>query len=635
MTIDYEAIDESERLEAGVLAALVEKLTPFDPVDVLAAIGGLQLLPENADHLARLEAFAHAVAALGDEAGQHLISRNRLRQLANTEPLGGEGIAAQEDPCDNALTEAFTYHGGTYIVFPGQVDEATFQLRHLAAAVFANPNAYPTEDFVIRADRLLLAALALSTEIARRAGLGRGVLPTFLGRETDVVVPESELLAQLKQAVSFHRDELDQLLTEQQLSLTDLHRLIRPIGSVSIANYQLDQGDLQPCPIVQAGQHYIVALPGMLLAAARHALICLALEYDVQDELAQQYHADVWRSVVQSLGYLGNPLLGPLETETPASRGWQHAFFHLDTDKILCVLLITDTLKGYPSDWVFGRWQVEQEKGDIAAYIRLVEERLSKWSSPPREVFFLVLVQPAGRTLFWNHQGLDAQASSLRLVLTAGDLETLAFLESDEPLALWKFAYHSWNIRQHAHVWASGELNEFDLYRKYGYSYYISDQERPGIIHVLPGGAGELRQEVLRQYDQHATRPYEPEYVTDVVTAYGTREIPLYVPLRLHDLHCVSRSNCSPTTPFHFASFFPGEIREKRQMGLTRPSLTTSRPILPTMSSCSHSLPESVRSLIRRITVESEHSCRRSLKDWECSFPRHSRECSPPSPLCG
>lgn len=536
MTIDYEAIDESGRLEAGILAALVEKLTPFDPADVLAAIGGLQLLPENADHIVRLEAFAHAAAALGDEAGQHPISRNRLRQLANTEPLGGKGIAQHEDPCDNALTEAFTYHGGMYTVFPGQVDEATFQLRHLAAAVFANPDAYPTPEFADQADKVLLAILVLSTEIARRAGLGHGVLPTFLGREAEVVVPESQRLTQLKQAVSFSQNELDQLLAKWNLSLSDLHRLIRPIGSVSIANYQLDQGNLQACPIAQTDLQYIVALPGMLLAAARHALIRLAFEYGVQNELAQQYHAAVWHNVVQSLGYLGNPLLGYLETEPPTTRGWQRAFFSLDTDKLLCALLITDPLEGYPSDRVFGRWQMEQEKGEIDAHIRLVEKRLSNLPSPPREVLFLVLVQPAGRTLFWNHQGLDSSATALRMVLTAADLETLAFLESDEPLALWKYAYHSWHVRQHTYVWTSGELNEFFLYRKYGYSYYVSDQKRPDIIHALPGGAGELRQEVIRKHDQHATRSYEPEYVTDVVTLYGTREVPLYIPLHLHDL---------------------------------------------------------------------------------------------------
>jgi len=535
MTIDFEAIDEAGRLEAGILNVLVEKLSPYDPADMLAAVGGLQLLPENTDRAVRLEAFAHAAASLGDEANKPHISLHRLRQFANTEPLGGEGVARQEDPSDNALTEAFTYHGGMYVVFPGNLDESTFHLRHLAAAVSEDPTAYPAPDFVARANRLLATILALSTEIARRADLGRGVLPIFLGREADVVVPDSQRLAQLKQAVSFSREELEHFLARRRLSLSVLDRLIAPLGSVTIANYQIDNGDLQVRPIIQAGDKLIVALPGMLLVAARHELIRLAFEYGVEGELAQQYRAAVWHSVEQSLGYLGNSLFARLEAEGPAIRGCQHALFHLDSDKLLCVLLVTDSLEGYPLDRAFGKWQLEREKADIGIQLQLVEEQLFSLSSPPNEILFLVLVQPIGRTLFWNYHGLDTPAASLQLVLTAADLETIAFLEGGDQLALWKYARHSWQVRERAHVWASGELNEFYLYRKYRHSYYVSDKERPDIIHILPGGAGELRQEVIRRYDQHAARSYVTDYITDVVTLYDTREVPLYAPLRLHD----------------------------------------------------------------------------------------------------
>src|SRR5438445_9437989 len=108
MAMNFEAIDGAGRLKAGILESLVEKLFPYDPADVLAAVGGLQLLPENADRAVRLEAFAHAAATLEGQSGKPRISLNRLRQLANTEPLGREGVAEQEDPSDNALTEAFT-----------------------------------------------------------------------------------------------------------------------------------------------------------------------------------------------------------------------------------------------------------------------------------------------------------------------------------------------------------------------------------------------------------------------------------------------------------------------------------------------------------------------------------------------
>lgn len=132
--MDVDTMDETGYLDAGILESLAEKLLPYDAADLLAAIGGLQLLPENADRAVRLEAFAHTAASLDYERDKPSISLHRLRQFANTEPLGKGLIAAQEDPCDNALTEAFTYHGGTFIVFPGIVDESTFILRHLAPA---------------------------------------------------------------------------------------------------------------------------------------------------------------------------------------------------------------------------------------------------------------------------------------------------------------------------------------------------------------------------------------------------------------------------------------------------------------------------------------------------------------------
>ena len=540
MTIDFEAIDDAGRLKAGMLAALVEKLSPYDPADVLAAVGGLQLLPENADRALRLEAFAHAAATLDDEPDKSRITLHRLRQFANTEPLGGAGVAKQEYPCDNALTEAFTYHGGMHIVFPGHVDESTFHLRHLAAAVSADPASYPAPDFVTRADRLLAAVLALSTEIARRAGLGRGVLPVFLGREADVVVPDSHRLAQLKQAVSFSREEFERCLAERQLPIAAFERLVRPLGSVSIADYQIDHGDLQTRPIVQAGDQFIIALPGMLLVAARHELIRLAFEYGVAGELAQQYHAAVWHSVEQSLGYLGNSLFARLKDEEPAIRDYQHALFHLDTDKLLCALLVTDSLEGYSRDRAFSTWQWKREKAEIVAQIQRIEETLFSMASPPNEVLFLVLVQPSGRTVFRDFHGFETSAASSRLILTAADLETIAFLESGEQLALWKYARHSSQIREQTFVRATTSLNEFALYRICGHSYSVPVQERPEEIGILPGGAGDLRQEVLRQYDQHAVRSYMPDYVTDVITLYGTREIPLYAPLHLHD----QRSAC-------------------------------------------------------------------------------------------
>jgi len=57
------------------LAALDAAVSGFDRIDLLSAVAGLQLLPENAERIVRLEALAHRVAC-----GQF----NRSRKVAPT-----------------------------------------------------------------------------------------------------------------------------------------------------------------------------------------------------------------------------------------------------------------------------------------------------------------------------------------------------------------------------------------------------------------------------------------------------------------------------------------------------------------------------------------------------------------------
>jgi hypothetical protein len=531
--MEFEAIDENGHLDAGTLQALAEKLLPYDPADLLAAIAGLQLLPKNADRAVRLEAFAHVAASLDYEPDKPHISLHKLKQIANSEPLGKGFIAAQEDPCDNALTEAFTYHGGTFIVFPGIVDESTFILRHLARAIHSHIDAYP-EGFVNMVDMLLTAVLLLSNELAHRAGLDRGVMPIFLGREGDVIVPDSRRLTQLKEVISFSKEELTSLLTQRHIPVQALERLIIPIGTVSLADYQLDCGDLQTRPIVQVDEHYIVAIPSMLLVAVRHEVLRLAFVHKVQDMVAQHYHESVWQTVVQSLGFMHNVVL-PLSISVPLTipccRG---SLFNLDTDKLIYAILVTDSLEEYDLAHAYGAWPIEHVQAELEKNLKAAEEAIFNTYSP-KEILFLVLFQQIGRSVYLHYRRSETFLTSLKLNLTAADLETISFLEGGEQLTLWKYTRISSKASEHAHIVSTGELNEFYLYRKYGYSYVIPDKQQQSVIGMLPGGAGELRQEVIHLYDPHAVVSYLPGYVIDVVALHGTSTVPLYAPLTPHD----------------------------------------------------------------------------------------------------
>ncbi|MCG6138708.1 MAG: hypothetical protein MET45_29620 [Nostoc sp. LLA-1] len=282
MTTDSKNPQRLYRSQQNPLSKFINILSVYDPVDLLAAVAGLQLMPENAERAIRFEVLAHAIASVNSK-GFGNKTRANLKQLEKicNDSSSLKSFIWMEDPFANPFTEAFTFYGGSYIVFPGIAEESTFIWRQLINAIFFHPNPFPNYQFERKARQLFLAVLALSNEIARRAGLERGIEPISAPRD-NVVIPSSQRLVQLKKAVSFSQSELSNLLTTRNLPSSALEELILPLGTVSLTNYQVDNGELLVRPIVQTADRFIVAIPGMLLSAARNELIRVAIEYGVK-----------------------------------------------------------------------------------------------------------------------------------------------------------------------------------------------------------------------------------------------------------------------------------------------------------------------------------------------------------------
>src|SRR5689334_13001244 len=119
-----------------LLDDLIKLLQPYDAADLLASAAALQICPQNADKVIRLDALTHAIASLSHQSEKQRISQHRLMQLCNNPPLGKGQIQSHEDPAEQAFTEAFTFTGGSYVVFPGAIPDATFILKHLNRAIF-------------------------------------------------------------------------------------------------------------------------------------------------------------------------------------------------------------------------------------------------------------------------------------------------------------------------------------------------------------------------------------------------------------------------------------------------------------------------------------------------------------------
>lgn len=147
---------------------------------------------------------------------------------------------------------------------------------------------------------LIRAVLVMSDEIARRAGLTHNIAPQERPNRR-IVVPASKRLRQLQRAVTFRQSDLADLLASHGVPPATLDELTTPMGQLSIDDYQLDQGTLLARPIVRLGSHLIVALPGQLLVALRHAIVLRARAHGLVDELAARYHAAVISTVHDSL----------------------------------------------------------------------------------------------------------------------------------------------------------------------------------------------------------------------------------------------------------------------------------------------------------------------------------------------
>src|ERR1019366_3152940 len=173
----------------------------------------------------------------------------------------------------------------------------------------------------------------------------------------------------------------------------------------------------------------------------------------------------------------------------------------------------------------FGLWKTPNLSAVVTDRLRQVVEGVYSQHPQINEVFALVLMQAVGRFVAIGFDGPNIMS----LPIGAADLCTLCLLEGGKDLILWQFAKSKETIRRYAHITPTGVLDEYAVYRKNRYSYYASDDYRPNLIWMVPGGAGSLRREVYRERDWHGVQSYEPNQLIEVSCLHSP-DVPVYVP---------------------------------------------------------------------------------------------------------
>lgn len=547
----------------------------FDPLDLVTRAAALQLVPENADRLMRLYGVAGIAASLPPSTERPRMSATKWRKFLNEPPLSTSLFFLAEDPFNNPFTEILTFHGGSHVVFPGNDDDATFVFRHLAKAIFHSSNPFSNPGFAEEARKLCASVLTISNEIARRANLTHYVLPApgpqgpvfgpspeAIGRfmeETgislqemlaqnheqlhpllvppgEVIVPAAERFKVLKEAVCFSAPELRRLLGRVGASLETLEPLVSKQGSVRLDELDHQSSPLFVNPILHDGNdRYVVAVPRTLVFALCNALVTLALQHGVQEELADRYRWVVFFTAQQSLMFLGNDLLSMVRPDLSEPSTFE-ALFSLDGDKVISVLLATDDLQDYDVEKASSGYLNETLTDRLHTRMEKLEAKVLD-TLAPNEVLHLILIQGIAPSVLMTSGFLGNPLSSRQLALSVCDLETISLLEAGDQLALWKYAGAQKRVRQRRMVHrVSNQLDEFCHYRRNGHGYYWSDDSEDDTIFIPMGGAGELKREVQERRDFRGVLYTEPNSVVEVTSLYDDASIPIFTPWRGGDL---------------------------------------------------------------------------------------------------
>ncbi|HUU21981.1 MAG TPA: hypothetical protein VM389_05540, partial [Phycisphaerae bacterium] len=326
-------LQEQARKQAqSHLEKVFSRLCRYDPVDLLATIGALQLVPENAERAVRLQAYAHVVTCSRVEGNRPAISYDELRHLFDDDPIGAM-FGYLEDPVEHLFTHEVTFVGGGHIVFPGINASAPFVLSNLCKALFFHPAGFPDARFAAWAQGFIKFMLAVSDRIARQAGLSRGIEPRSKP-STPVLVPDRDGLRRLKQSVRFVATDLSARLRRLDLPASTLNQVCARMGDAKLDPQMIAQSPLACRPMVRIADQVICAVPGAIVSTITRETLRLGLEAGLGKDLCRTYSDAVWNTVLESLALLGHaPVPAPRLPALGLPEG-REGLFTLDSDKL-------------------------------------------------------------------------------------------------------------------------------------------------------------------------------------------------------------------------------------------------------------------------------------------------------------
>lgn len=497
---------------------LLGEIETFDSIELLQRTAAIQLLPENAPRLLRLEFLAGALASRPESNDQPTMSASRYRCLID----GGVGVSYLEDPVTWPFVESLTFTGGEYLVLPGLTEGVRLSLDLLLGAALLSSELRPAVSFRNAIAQPCQALLSLSDAICRTAALYRYQAPMESDQHR---IPATEEMDRLKSAVTWTAESLAQPFIRATLSIEALAPFSMALGVPVPPNTQPGYGPLIRHPIILNRDQLIVALPHALLTALSQFVLDTAYEHGVLESLSQSFHNRAVSMVSRALRLMGLPMLEADHQPESTVQLVTEQFRILDTDKLLHALISSDDLSSYNPAEPFGNgsYPAGTVYGErLAAGV----EQAERMEAPASEVLGLLVIAGVSRNALITLEGGSREQQVLLMHLR--ELAALSYLEPTHPLYLWHFSRARARLRSKTKVISMSLADELFFYRANDSSFYLTDGSFTHLS-LQPNEGGALLLEASRKYDPHAIHNHRSGY-QDCVRVYPDSTIPAYCP---------------------------------------------------------------------------------------------------------
>ncbi|MEH7114565.1 hypothetical protein V7124_19695 [Neobacillus niacini] len=502
---------------------LKETVEKFDLLNLLIMNSACQMMPVNANKLQRFEAMAFCLCSCRYEDNQPVMSKSRIKSIYNSNMYDLKKVAVYEDPFEQMFTESITFYGGSYIVFPGITETGALIIKQLLKAIFFSERKTEFREFYKKAYDVAILFLSISDAMAKKAGLNYREESKVI--DSDIRIPPFNIEERLFDAVSFDKEDLTETLNKSGVNIDVLNKLIVNFGDANINDYTSDNHILHHKPFLCYEDKIIVTMPCNLLGTLRHSIISLAIEYGFTNELKSKLQKTLWDTTIRCLSMMNIEQIKAQDHFSLDKKelNYKEGLFSIDSDKVMYVQLHTDNFADYDAKVVYGvnkMLEGEFEKRALEQKNHILENNIGI-----KTVFFLLLLQPAGRAMRLR---ISQLADEIHLMMSLNDLEVVSLLEGGDSLHLYKFARAKKRVESEIHTW--GFLDIYSLYRFKDKSFYFSDEVQPTMYHIPVGEGRDVIEKMHRKVRPHGVPISNGNEIIEVVSMHSDETIPIYLP---------------------------------------------------------------------------------------------------------